>query len=236
MIGSPIADHRAEGEQQDDDRRQQADRERGVAGFFFCFFDRLAAELDFEAVAAHSLGGLDYFFGVVLVELVALDVVLDRRVGDLAVFGDRRRAFAAAVRAGDFGHVRLFFDRLEDAFHLLLDFRRFDAFFGFPDDRRRAARLAAEFVFEQFVGFGRVGARQFEFFGEVGALVAGDRADHDQADDPAEDHRLSVASYPGGKATHTSPSVTGCSGSPEARTKLGRSKRPFIGPRGEIVG
>ena len=56
-------DHRAEGEQQDDDRRQQADREGGVAAFFFGFLDRLAAELDLEAVAGGALGGRDDLLG-----------------------------------------------------------------------------------------------------------------------------------------------------------------------------
>ena len=50
-------DDRAEGEQQDHDRREQADHERGVAFFFGAdFLDRLAAELDLEAVAARRLG------------------------------------------------------------------------------------------------------------------------------------------------------------------------------------
>ena len=48
----PHRDHRAEGEQQDHDRGQQPDREGGVAFFFWSdFLDRLAAELDLQAVA-----------------------------------------------------------------------------------------------------------------------------------------------------------------------------------------
>ena len=49
-------DQRAEGDQQDDDRGEQADHEGGVAFFFGArFLDRLAAELDLEAVAARGL-------------------------------------------------------------------------------------------------------------------------------------------------------------------------------------
>ena len=55
----PHRDHRAEGEQQDDDRRQQADPLRGAFVFFLGFFDRLTAELHFEAFAVGPLGGLD---------------------------------------------------------------------------------------------------------------------------------------------------------------------------------
>ena len=51
----PHRDHRAEGEEQDHDRRQQADRERGVAFFLADFLDRLAAELDLQAGALARL-------------------------------------------------------------------------------------------------------------------------------------------------------------------------------------
>ena len=58
----PHRHHRAEGDQQDHDRRQQADREGGVAAFFFGadFLDRLAAELDLQAVAVGASGDRDH--------------------------------------------------------------------------------------------------------------------------------------------------------------------------------
>ncbi len=108
---------RAEGEQQDDDRSQQADHERGVAFFFGArFLDRLAAELDLEAVAVGRLGLVDQLLGVLFFDFVGEDVVLDGRVGDLAVVADRRRA-AARVGAGDFADVGELFRFGEEALH-----------------------------------------------------------------------------------------------------------------------
>ena len=56
-IGRPIATTEPKVSSRIDDRRQQPDHERGVAAFFFGadFLDRLAAELDLEAVAAGAL-------------------------------------------------------------------------------------------------------------------------------------------------------------------------------------
>src|SRR6202012_4903699 len=55
----PHRHHRAEGEKQDDDRREKADREGGVAAFFFGFGDRLTAQLDFQlAPVVDALRGL----------------------------------------------------------------------------------------------------------------------------------------------------------------------------------
>ena len=103
--GQAHRDDRAEGEQQDDHRRQQADHERGVAFFFGAgFLDRLAAEVDLEAAAVRRLGLVDQLLGVLFFEFVGEDVVLDGGVGDLAVLADRRRA-AALVGAGDFADV-----------------------------------------------------------------------------------------------------------------------------------
>ena len=78
-----------------------------VAFFFGAdFLDRLAAELDLEAVAVGRLRRSSISFLMSsLFELVGGDVELDGRVGDLAVVADRGGA-AVLVGAGDFADVR----------------------------------------------------------------------------------------------------------------------------------
>ena len=97
---------RAEGEQQDDDRGQQADHERGVAFFFGAgFLDRLRrrARPGGRCRWPPRRSSISFLMSS-LFDFVGGDVVLDGRVGDLAVLADRRGA-AGCVGAGDFADV-----------------------------------------------------------------------------------------------------------------------------------
>ncbi len=147
--------HRAEGQQQDDDRGKQADREGGVAPSSSARTSSIGAPptLDLQVVAVRRLGRSTISFLMSsLFELVGGDVVLDGRVGDFAVFADRAGA-SGRVGAGDFADVRQLFRFGEDALHLLAHRRRVGPGRRLVDDFRRDARLLREPVFQQVEGF-----------------------------------------------------------------------------------
>jgi hypothetical protein len=209
----PHRDRGAEGEEQDDHRGAQPDQERGVAFGLAHLLDRLAAEVDLRVGPGHGFGWRHRCFDRLLVQFVALLVELDRRVGDLAVGGDRRVA-PARVGAGDAGHVRHRLDLGEGGRHAPPHRRRLDPHGGAEDDRRRFARLRREALFEQLHRPLRVRGRQLEVFREGRAGRAGGEADDEEGRDPADYHRLAVRRGPVGEATHGRATVANRSARP----------------------
>lgn len=88
MIGRPGADHRAEGNEQDDDRHGNTDDLRSAGLREFAGADDLPTDFDTEGVGVGGFSEVDQILNGGRIDFIAGLVVLDRGVGDGAVLRD----------------------------------------------------------------------------------------------------------------------------------------------------
>ena len=159
----PHRDHRAERDQQHDNRCEQADGRGDPEAGLLGLLDGLPAELDVQPGPRGRFRGVHDSFGGALGKQVRFFVEDDRREGDPAVRGDRATRGGAAVRADHLRDVRLLGDFREHRFHVLAHRRVVDgAVVDLEDDGVAIPGLGAEAVPQQVGGaLGvRVGQRE----------------------------------------------------------------------------
>jgi hypothetical protein len=176
-------DHRAEGDQQHDRGAEEPEALR--AGGLLRGVDRIAAELDLEAVAAVLLRSGDQLLATLLRDVPARDRQRERRGADLAVLGDP-----------DFGGRGDVVDLLglgEEGVDAFLRGGALSARGVLPDDVDLLPGVAGEAVLGQLARGLGLGARGVV----VGVVFAGQRGadadDHDERGDPRQHHAAAAA-------------------------------------------
>ncbi len=176
-------DDRAEGDQQHDRGAEEA--EALGAGRLLRGVDRIAAELDLEAVAAVLLSGGDQLLAALLGDVPARDRQRQRRRADLAVLRD--------PDVGRGGDVLDLLGLGEEGVDALLRGGALSAGRVLPDDVDLLPGVAAEAVLGQHARSLRLRPRRVV----VGVVLAGQRGadadDHDERGDPGQHHAAAAA-------------------------------------------
>ena len=192
--GQPHRNDGAEGDEQDDGRRDQADA-LGARGNRLGLGRDRAADLDLQRLVAGREDGRDQRRGLVGRELVGGLVEGDVGVRRGGVRGDLARPLWRE-RAGDAHDVLGVSDIGQDRLDPLDQLRRGHAGVGVDDDLHGVARLLREAVLERVGDALRLRARLEVVLLELPSERAGQREGTDQCGYPGQDHETAVPEAP----------------------------------------